>query len=148
VEVCPFQTDSKRFFVLVDVRDETGKGEWLFTMTSIHTEYDPSLGCMHLRGAWQIQNVEQIHAELTEHLGNYKVEGFDLSQIETCDATGLQLILSLEKSFEKAGKPFRVLAASTALRETAQRLGVDFGASLPSDEQTPAAESAGEAHAQ
>jgi ABC-type transporter Mla MlaB component len=103
---------------------------------------------MYLRGAWQIQDVEQIHAELVAHLGNCKVEGFDLSQIETCDATGLQLILALEKSLVKAGKPFRILAASTALRETAQRLGVDFGASLPPEEQTPVAESAGEAHAQ
>jgi anti-anti-sigma regulatory factor len=54
----------------------------------------------------------------------------DLSEVDGCDLTALQLLCAAHKSAERAGRRFRVTRASAAILETSAELGLapaDFG---------------------
>jgi anti-anti-sigma factor len=55
----------------------------------------------------------------------------DLSAVDGCDAAALQVLLAGHKDAASFGKPFRMNAASPAVLETAEALGLSIG--LPVD---------------
>ena len=75
-------------------------------------------------GALDIDAAADVRAAMLRHLEQHECISLDLSQIESCDAAGIQLLIALEKSAKAAGKPFIVVAASDAFTSTSADLGI------------------------
>jgi anti-anti-sigma factor len=87
-----------------------------------------------LIGELDINAAADLRVALLQHLEQHACISLDLSQIESCDAAGIQLLLALEESAKAAGKPFIVLAASDAFTTSSEELGIAgdrFASTLP-----------------
>lgn len=80
-----------------------------------------------LTGGLDISAVEGLLSALMEYSGSHPAICLDLSQIQTCDAAGLQLLLALKKSAEAAGKPMALVAAPDMFTRVASQLGISDG---------------------
>jgi anti-anti-sigma factor len=93
---------------------------------------------LQLKGALDINSVDDLRGVLLEHLSQHAAITVDLSMIESCDAAGAQLLMALEKSAESAGKPFAILSLSEMLVQDCADLGIHLAASpLVRDAQNP-----------
>jgi anti-anti-sigma factor len=87
-----------------------------------------------LTGALDINAAAGVRTALLQYLEQHTCISLDLSQIESCDAAGIQLLLALGKSAEAAGKPLVVVAASDAFTSNSADLGIDgnrFAVAIP-----------------
>ena len=86
--------------------------------------YDESNLELRFDGSLTIQSTEEAQPALVADLAKHTPETIDLTKIKACDTAGVQFLVALEKSLERAGKPFRITAVSDVVRETAASLGV------------------------
>lgn len=77
-----------------------------------------------LTGLLHIDTVDDLHKCLMDHVAGRGAISLDVSEIESCDAAGLQLLLALKRSADASNKTFAIVAASDALTAIAGRLGV------------------------
>lgn len=75
-----------------------------------------------LAGSLTIPYAAEKHAELRA-LAEAGLERLDLSAIEACDASGVQLLLALRRSLRAAGRALRIEPASDAVAEAMRRCG-------------------------
>jgi anti-anti-sigma factor len=94
---------------------------------------DQSESVHKLAGTLDVNTANEVRGVLLEYLGEHTSISIDLSQVEGCDAAGVQLLLALEKSAEAAGKPFAVVASSEAFDRDCAGLGIStaFPATMP-----------------
>ena len=97
---------------------------------------------LHMRGSLTIQDVEEVHCEYLQRFAEWHDVVLDLSQVEQCDAAGVQWLLCLHQSMSAAGNSIIVASLSQAVTKAARSIGVELFASLPSalsaSEQEPA----------
>lgn len=75
-------------------------------------------------GELSIRNAAEWHQFLGESLGRGPELVLDLTQVETCDTAGLQLICSLRKTAALRGVRIRIAAMSPAIEATATAVGL------------------------
>jgi len=80
-------------------------------------------GVLKLSGRLDIYATETARTGLLEHFGVLKSMRLDLTALEGCDASGLQLLCAARKSAEQAGKSFKADLSPT-VRECISRLGL------------------------
>ena len=80
---------------------------------------------IRLTGDLDIYAVEEAREGLLDHLVQRASLELDLGGIETCDATGLQLLLSARRSATASGKSFLILNRTSAIEQCGELLGVD-----------------------
>ena len=75
-------------------------------------------------GDLDIYNVEATRERLLDHLADKAGLELDLAGVETCDAAGLQLLVSARRSAVAGGKLFRILNPAPAVKQCGELLGV------------------------
>jgi len=90
-------------------------------MQIITDKHDTALA---LTGALDTSTADEVLKALLIHLESYVGISLDLSQIDSCDAVGVQLLLAMQKSAEVAAKPFAVVAASNEFASICAALGL------------------------
>jgi anti-anti-sigma factor len=81
-------------------------------------------GTLRLAGALDAYAAVELCDALSEALRDQAELAVDLSAVESCDFTTIQLLFSALRSAEQAGKPFAVTALSEAVLEACAALGV------------------------
>lgn len=81
-------------------------------------------GSLAILGTMDIYAADDLRAQLTQDLDSPKGVSLDLSGVDSCDVTGLQLLVATRKSAAEAGKSFQITAASTAFEEARAALGI------------------------
>ena len=88
-------------------------------------------GALKITGVIEICEAEPLRAALAEYLGHAWAEipaaVVDLSEVESCDTCGLQLLVSLRKS---ASKPLR-FEIPEAVRGAMRQIGLSAGDLTP-----------------
>lgn len=84
------------------------------------TEVPYSVPVSHLG----IHSVEALRAPIHEYIQSHTEAVLDLSQVETYDAIGLQLLYSCQKTAEQAGRQLKIVHAAPALTEVMESLGL------------------------
>jgi len=79
---------------------------------------------LELAGVLDINTVAEVCKSLLEHLEHQARASLDLSQIESCDAAGIQLLFAMQRSAKAAGKPFAIVAATDVFTTTCAALGI------------------------
>jgi len=67
---------------------------------------------------------EEVRKALLAHLEHHAEILLNLSQIERCDAAGVQVLLAMQRSAAAAAKPFAVVATTDALTTVCAALGI------------------------
>ena len=80
-------------------------------------------GLLQIAGTLDIYSADAFREELVRHVQARPSVALDLSAVEACDITGLQLLCSAAKTAAADGKRFEIAAVSTALTETRTALG-------------------------
>src|SRR5579872_2922584 len=88
---------------------------------------DESGSRLKITGALDINTVAEIHTALRELFSHPSNLSLDLSEIETCDAAGLQLLQSAEKTAETSARRLEFVGVPAAVRDTASALGLRIG---------------------
>jgi len=83
-----------------------------------------SEGMVQVRGNLHVSDAEMLQSGLVEELIAAKVLLLNLSAVDSCGTASYQLLCSLKRSAENAGKEFRISASSSAVRETSAILGL------------------------
>ena len=91
-----------------------------------------------LQGALTIQNVEEVHEQYLAGFCDWPDLLLDLSQVEACDAAGVQWLMSLRLSMSAPPRSFHLIGISEAVSEAASHLGVCFHCDAPDANQTAA----------
>lgn len=89
-------------------------------------EIDPGANstALKLEGALNISSAEVLQEVMGRYAGQASHLRLDLSEIEACDAAGLQLLCSLRSSAAASGKSLRIVAVSEPFTVLARALGV------------------------
>ena len=79
---------------------------------------------LQLTGNLDVNAAAEVHRALLTHLEHSLGISLDLSQIENCDAAGVQLLIAMQRSAEAVGKPFAVITATDAFTMVCASLGI------------------------
>ncbi len=79
---------------------------------------------LRIRGPLTINSVEQLQAALALYASQNSSLELDLSNVDSCDAAGLQLLYSLRKSAADLGKQLSICAVSEPVTTLATALGL------------------------
>ena len=74
-------------------------------------------------GTLEIAVAEELHHALRDFICRDRGKDVDLSEVDGCDAAGLQLLCSARKTAERFGRPFQFVGLSAAIRNAASGLG-------------------------
>lgn len=85
---------------------------------------DESGEVLKIAGTLGISAAEELQNALRAFLDEAHKPVFDLSGVDGCDATALQLLCSARKSAEAAGKPFELTGVSSAILDASAALGL------------------------
>lgn len=88
------------------------------------TETPTDDGALKLSGALDIYGADVLRETLRTRLGALGEIVIDLSQIESCDTTGIQLLLSARRQATETGRILHFRHASVAVQSCSQRLGL------------------------
>ncbi len=78
---------------------------------------------LKLAGTLEIAVAEELHHALRDFICRDRGEDVDLSEVDGCDAAGLQLLCSARKTAERFSRPFQFIGLSAAIRNAASGLG-------------------------
>jgi len=84
-------------------------------------------GVLRFTGALDIREADALREALSESLKQFPSLEIDLSGVESCDATALQLLIAAQKSAEGRNQAFRISAFSEAVTDACTELGVMMG---------------------
>jgi anti-anti-sigma factor len=85
-----------------------------------------SPGVLAVSGSLDIEAANELRQALLVCLSQQSEIMLDLSSVDKCDVTGLQILLAGQKSALAAGKPFRILGVPPAVTEPAAALGLSL----------------------
>ena len=71
-------------------------------------------------------DVVEYREQLTKWLNDDEAIVLKLEFVKECDTAGLQMLFSLKKSVENTNNAFSIKSASEAVKDTAQKLGMDL----------------------
>jgi anti-anti-sigma factor len=80
-------------------------------------------GVLKISGTLDIDAANSLREALLDCFVQQHDIAADLSDVDGCDAAGLQVLLAGRKDAVLVGKAFRIIAASSAVMETAAALG-------------------------
>jgi anti-anti-sigma factor len=83
---------------------------------------------LELAGVLDIGVSAELRQALQTHLGSSANPQLDLSAVDTCDTTALQLLCSATRSAAFAGKTLEIVKLSPAVADACATLGLTFGA--------------------
>jgi anti-anti-sigma regulatory factor len=89
---------------------------------------DPVTGVLKISGTLDIDAANRLREALLDCCLHQPEVAADLSEVESCDAAGLQVLLAGQRGAAAFGKVFSVRAAATPILETAAALGLSLGA--------------------
>lgn len=81
-------------------------------------------GLLTISGRLDISTADELRDGLGGHSANHFAWLLDLSGVESCDVTAMQLLWSVRRSAAEARKAFAVTECSPAVLETAVALGL------------------------
>ncbi len=81
-------------------------------------------GLLTICGRVDISTADELRDGLRAHEAKHPEWMLDLSEVESCDVTALQLLWSARRSATEARKPFRITGCSPAIVEAASALGL------------------------
>lgn len=81
-------------------------------------------GTLGISGTLDIYAADELRSQLIQSLDSSKGLSIDLSGVDGCDVTAIQLLCAARKSATEASKPFQVTATSSAFDETRSSLGL------------------------
>lgn len=90
----------------------------------MQTTTDESGGVLKLAGELGIYETGQLHQTLVDALNKASSLTLDLSEVEACDASALQLLYSARITAERSGKSIKIRGASQPVLATCETLGV------------------------
>jgi len=79
---------------------------------------------LQLAGDLDIYSVEAAREALMDHFARKTGLELDLGGVETCDATGMQLLLAVRRSAEAGGRSFSIGVTAPAIGKCSELLGV------------------------
>ena len=79
---------------------------------------------LKITGAVDICTGDALRTALLAYLHEQPAVVLDLSQVDICDTTALQLLYATRRSAERSNKPFRLVAVSPAIEQTCAALGI------------------------
>lgn len=79
---------------------------------------------LHVESALTVYTVENLRSQLLEKLAQSDLLCLDLSQVDTCDCAGLQLLCSARKSAQAQDKGYNLVNCSQAVLDLAQAIGL------------------------
>ena len=79
---------------------------------------------LNITGEQTIRTADRLHEKLAQYLGRGLDMVVDLSGVDECDTTALQLLYALRLSAVQGKRRFHITAASPAITETAAALGL------------------------
>ena len=79
---------------------------------------------LKLTGSLDIYSAESLRDVLLKHAESSRSISIDLSAVEVCDVTGLQLLYSARRSAEAANKSFLITSVSDAFLAACAAAGV------------------------
>lgn len=91
---------------------------------SEHTIEFPAAGGLRLAGALDTYTAAELREALAQALREQARPAVDLSAVESCDFTTIQLLCSARRSAEQAGQPFVVTGLSEAVVEACAAFGL------------------------
>jgi anti-anti-sigma factor len=78
-----------------------------------------------------IRRAEELRAVLQEFANEESNSTLDLSAVEACDATGLQLLISLRNTMEQAGRLLKLVFVEEPVGTTSAALGLSLPHTRP-----------------
>lgn len=87
---------------------------------------DESGQTLSIAGALEIGAAEELCNALREFLDRAQKPTLDLSQVDGVDAAALQVLCSARKTAERSGKLLEIAAASAAVRNKIEALGLSL----------------------
>ena len=93
---------------------------------------DPETGTLKLTGDMNIYQFEPLKNALIEPIKLGGDLSLDLSEVESCDFTGLQLLVAAARSVKTQGCQLRIESPSAAFNQALTQLGIaaDFNLSV------------------
>jgi anti-anti-sigma factor len=88
--------------------------------------HDETTGALKLGGALEIGAADLLRDCLRDYFQRQPKYLLDLSEVNSCDAAALQLLLAARQTAARSGRSFRLSGISTAVGETAAALGVSI----------------------
>ena len=83
-------------------------------------------GILAVSGSLEIDAANELRQALLVCLSQQSEVVLDLSSVDKCDVTGLQVLLAGQRSALAAGKAFRILGVPAAVTESAAALGLSL----------------------
>jgi len=96
------------------------------TLNSSKKAKNTGAGPLQLAGALDTYTAAGLRDTLETALRDRSELTLDLSAVESCDFSTLQLILSVRRSAELAGKPFAIAVVSGEVTQACAALGVSL----------------------
>ena len=84
--------------------------------------HDENSGVLSISGRLDISVALELRRTLGEYIARHPAPALALSEVESCDRTGLHLLWSAQNSAAHAGKPLRIASCSAVILETATAL--------------------------
>lgn len=88
------------------------------------TVFASSTAPLKITGEQTINTAGELHHALAEYLARGLAAVVDLSEVQVCDTTTLQLIYALRRSLVERRLHFHITAVSPAITEAAAALGL------------------------
>ena len=73
-----------------------------------------------------LDNITELYEEIKRYIAEEVENQLDFSNVEECDTSGVQLLLSLLRSRNSEGKKIFVSSVSEHIRDTAYGIGVNL----------------------
>lgn len=92
--------------------------------TAAFTAISEGSNTLKLSGALDIYSAGDLRDLLRQELQARSELTLDLSQVDACDAAGLQIFCSAARTAEEAGKKFRIVHPSAAASHVSDGIGL------------------------
>ena len=97
---------------------------------NLTTHTDPNTGTLRLAGDINIYQIERLKHTLAASIESGTDLVVDLSGVETCDFTGLQLIYAAARSASMHGHRLEIVSPSVTFSRSVSQLGFPTGTHL------------------
>jgi anti-anti-sigma regulatory factor len=91
---------------------------------TMHINQDQFGSVLKISGSLEIGAIDILHRALVDCLNRESAPEVDLSEVDACDASALQLLCAARKSAMQSDKPFRVVALSDGAMAAGAALGL------------------------
>lgn len=95
-------------------------------MTVEHISPGEPESLLRISGALDLSEAGALHQALSDYLANQSRATLDLSQVEACDVSALQLLCAAHKQALQSNQHFRLVAVSDVVQSTAAALGLSL----------------------